>query len=378
MNAQAAAWDKPLRLTKLLDALGARATWYRHVGQTAGQALLAAGEWAATAPHEAAATASESSPAARSAADAPATPATAPRRGPPPRTADPHERHVIQTVAQACPWYGYKKIALICGRLDEPIARRKVYRVMKAAGLLHRLRRRIDARARQEVQRLSELLPRRPNELWQTDVTYIPIPGYGWWYAITVIDYYSRYLLALRLTHSYAAAEAAEGLRAAVAEATRIHGPLAQPVFLVTDNGSSFIARRFREALDNMRIAGTGRSAFSQVRIGYRMPTQLGLLERFHGTLKREEVYWNLYADPCDARQKLEIFQERYNQARPHWALVAAEPQTAPARVLTPHEVYVRGCKVNPPSWSRWVGWVQKDQILEALPPNKTAERISA
>jgi hypothetical protein len=39
--------------------------------------------------------------------------------------------------------------------------------------------RRIDARARQEVQRLSELLPRRPNELWQTDVTYIPIPGYG-------------------------------------------------------------------------------------------------------------------------------------------------------------------------------------------------------
>ncbi len=289
-----------------------------------------------------------------------------------------HERHVIQTVAQAFPWYGYKKIALICRRLDEPIALRKVYRVMKECGLLHRLRKRIDERARLEVQRLSELLPRRPNELWQTDVTYIPIAGYGWWYAITVIDYYSRYLLALKLTHSYAAVQAVEALRAAVAEATRRHGPLTRPVFLVTDNGTSFIARRFRAALDDVRIAGTGISVFSQVRIGYRMPTQLGLLERFHETLKREEVYWNLYADPRDARQKLEIFHERYNQARPHWALVAAEPQAAPARILTPHEVYVRGLKVNPPSWSRWVGWLEKDQALEALPSHKNAERISA
>jgi transposase InsO family protein len=349
LNAQAAAWNKPLRWTGLLDALGARATWYRRAA--------AASLPARTAP----------------------APKPAPgRRGPRPREASPHERQVIRTVAQACPWYGYKKVALICERIDEPIARRKVYRVMKEARLLHRLQKRLDARARQEVQRLSELLPRRPNELWQTDVTYIPIVGYGWWYAITVIDYYSRYLLALKLTHSYAAAQAVEALRTAVAEATRIHGPLVRPVFLVTDNGTSFVAHRFRAALDDVRIMGTGLSAFSQVRIGYRMPTQLGLLERFHQTLKREEVYWNLYADPRDARCKLEIFHERYNQARPHWALIAAEPHAAPARVLTPHEVYVRGCKVNPPSWSRWVGWLEEDLKPETLPPHKTAERISA
>jgi putative transposase len=334
-----------VRRTRVLDALGGRATWYRR---------------------------GVSSPTEGS------TALRRPRRGPAPRPADDHERQVVKTVARACPWYGYKKIALICRRLDEPIPRRKVYRVMKEEGLLHQLRRRIDQRARQEVQRLSELLPRRPNELWQTDVTYIPIAGYGWWYAITVIDYYSRYLLALRLTHSYSAAEAVIGLRQAVAEATRLHGPLSRQLFLVTDNGSSFIARRFREALDAVKIAATGSSAFSQVRIGYRRPAQLGLLERFHETLKREEVYWNLYADPRDARGKLEIFQERYNQARPHWALVAAEPASAPARILTPHEVYVRGCRVNPPSWSRWVGWLEKDQESEARPPHKTAARISA
>jgi hypothetical protein len=88
---------------------------------------------------------------------------------------------VILTVARAFPWYGDKKIALIGHRLDEPIPRRKVYRVMKEAGLLHRLKKRIDDRARQEVARLYQLLPKRRNELWQTDVTDIPIPGYGWW-----------------------------------------------------------------------------------------------------------------------------------------------------------------------------------------------------
>ena len=54
-----------------------------------------------------------------------------------------------------------------------------------------------------------------------------------------------------------------------------------------------------------------------------------------------------MYADPRDAWQNLEVFQERYNQARPYWALVAANPASAPARVLTPHEVYVQGHRVN-------------------------------
>ena len=49
---------------------------------------------------------------------------------------------------------------------------------------------------------------------------------------------------------------------------------------------------------------------------------QLGLLERFHQTLKSEEVYWKLYASPGEARESLEVFRRRYNEVRPHWALV--------------------------------------------------------
>ncbi|HVX15779.1 MAG TPA: transposase family protein, partial [Pirellulales bacterium] len=63
------------------------------------------------------------------------------------------------------------------------------------------------------------LLPQKPNDLWQMDVTYVHIPGHGWWYAVTVIDYYSRYLLACHLTPSYSALEATHALKVARVEA---------------------------------------------------------------------------------------------------------------------------------------------------------------
>ena len=64
------------------------------------------------------------------------------------------------------------------------------------------------------------------------------------------------------------------------------------------------------------------------MRIGYRTPTQLGLLERFYQTLKTEEVYWKLYASPGEARESLEVFRRRYNEVRPHWALVPPRAAT--------------------------------------------------
>ena len=85
------------------------------------------------------------------------------------------------------------------------------------------------------------------------------------------------------------------------------------------------------------------------------------------------------YDDPADARLKLAAYHERYNVARPHWALVAANPATAPARILTHYEVYVKGYAVNPPSWSRWVGWLSEaDQAQAAQPPNRPAPKTSA
>jgi len=131
--------------------------------------------------------------------------------------------------------------------------------------------------------RLFELLPAGPNEWWQADVTYLHIPVHGWWYAVTVIEYYSRHLLACHFTPSYRAQDAAR------AEAECRHGPLAKCPFLIAYNGSRFLARHFRAHNDGQ---------YRHVRIQYRTPIQLGLLKRFHQTLKAEEVYWRFHRSP--------------------------------------------------------------------------------
>lgn len=262
-----------------------------------------------------------------------------PRRGPAPKPIDPQVEQAVLTMAQANPWYGYKRIAVMCRREGQPVKNRDAYRVMKAQGLLHKRRRR--PAELYQARKLFELLPSGPNELWQMDVTYVHIPGYGWWYAVTVIDYYSRYLLAVRLTFSYCASEVIAALKEARAEAERLCGPLTKRPFLVTDNGSSFIARRFGDYV---------KDHFAHVRIQYRTPTQLGLLERFHQTFKDEEVYWRLYDDPRQARLCFAEFKDRYNGRRPHWALV---PESG-GDPVTPQDVYGGGVKVTIPRWQNW------------------------
>jgi transposase InsO family protein len=263
----------------------------------------------------------------------------------------------VVALATANPWYGYKRIAVMCRREGVAVKNRQAYRVMREHRLLHQPRPREPELY--QAARLFELLPQQPNDLWQMDVTYIHIPGYGWWYAVTVIDYYSRYLLACHLTHSYSAAESASALKQARAEAERIHGPLAKPPFLVTDNGPSFVARRFTEFV---------RDQFSHVRIRYRTPQQLGLLERFHSTLKEEEVYWRLYEHPQHGRACLAEFRARYNQLRPHWALVPQEGGDP----LVPAEVYVGGRTIRTPRWQQWA-YAARQKLDELLRQNGPA-----
>jgi len=263
------------------------------------------------------------------------------RKGPGPR-AKPIPPEIVRIVVQTAdlyPWYGYKKIAVICRRAGFKVKNRHAYRVMDEYGLLHRPRPR--KAELYQAAKLYELLPKGPNELWQMDVTYVHIPGYGWWYAITVIDYYSRYLLACHLTSSYCALEANRVLDMARIEAERLCGPLDKRAFLVTDNGPSFLAKRFCKHIQDL---------YSHVRIRYRTPTQLGLLERFHRTLKEEEVYWRLYDSPFHARQCLDEFRIRYNTIRPHWALV---PDSG-GDPMTPRDVYVKGQAIGIPKWQGW------------------------
>ncbi|NRA67351.1 MAG: transposase [Pseudobacteriovorax sp.] len=123
---------------------------------------------------------------------------------------------------------------------------------------------------------------------------------------------------------------------------------------MVTDNGSSFLARRFRDALKDY--------GFDHFRIRYRTPSQLGLLERLHGTLKKEEIYWHLYESPEHARQSLEKFRQRYNKVRPHWSLVPKDGGDP----LTPFEVYTSEAECKIPKWQGWAK-AAKEKIDEQL-----------
>ena len=268
------------------------------------------------------------------------------RPGPRPQECEPWVREVVERTARKYPWWGYKRLAVVCRREGWSLTDRQVYRVLKELGLLQRQQR--YKGEKYQAAKLLELLPQGPNELFQMDVTYIHIPGAGWWYAVTVIDYYSRYLLACHFTPHYRAQDCVEGLQKAYQEAERLRGPLSKPVFLVTDNGSSFTARRFQQALNPQE--------FQHVRIRYRTPTQLGLLERFHQTLKNEEVYWNLYESIPQARESLEKFRERYNCIRPHWSLIPQEGGDP----LTPEDVYRLGKRTQLPRWQGWAKAAQK------------------
>jgi transposase InsO family protein len=263
------------------------------------------------------------------------------------------------------PWWGYKKLAVVLRKAGWQVSARFVYRVLKKADLLQRPKPR--APELYQAARLFKLLPQGPNELWQADVTYLHIPGHGWWYAVTVIDYYSRYLLALHLSPSNDAGAVIRAIDQAWAEAERLHGPLTQAPTLVTDNGSNFMARRFQKHIQG---------CLDQVRTRYRTPQQLGLLERFHQTLKQEEIYWHLYASPAEARDKLAAFRRRYNEVRPHWALRPADGGDP----LTPAQVYCEAAAVQLPAWQGWARAARKklDELLEAETGTTLDERRAA
>lgn len=284
------------------------------------------------------------------------------RPGPKPQALDAELAAKVREYAEKNPWWGYRRLAIVMRRDGVFVSNRFVKRVFLAYDLFQKPR--ATAAELHQAAKLFELLPSRPNALWQADVTYIHIPGAGWWYAVTVIDYYSRYLLALHLTASYSAREVNVAIDRARAEAERIHGPLTAPPFLVTDNGSSFMARAFRKHIDGK---------FAHVRTRYRTPQQLGLLERFHQTLKREEVYWHLYDSPADAREKLAAFHSRYNEIRPHWALQPASG----GDVVTPKDVYVGGAAIVLPTWQGWAK-AAKEKLDAALAEDAITPRKAA
>jgi putative transposase len=160
---------------------------------------------------------------------------------------------------------------------------------------------------------LRKLIIDRPNQVWATDITYIPMAR-GFVYLCAVMDWYARRVLAWRLSNTMEAEFCVETLEDALAR----HG---KPGIFNSDQGSQFSSEAFTGVLiDNeIAISMDGKGAWRDN----------VFVERLWRSVKYEEVYLNAYDDVPAARASIGRYLEFYNGRRPHTALDRRTPDQA-------------------------------------------------
>jgi len=159
------------------------------------------------------------------------------------------------------------------------------------------------------------------NQLWQTDFTYLKITGWGWYYLSTVLDDFSRYIVAWRLGPTMCASDVTATLDQALAASGLDRIAVTQRPRLLSDYGSSYVAddlATWLEGKDMQHVRGAP----------YHPQTQ-GKIERWHQTLKNRILLDN-YDLPGDLERQIDAFVEDYNHVRYHESL----------NNLTPADVY--------------------------------------
>ncbi len=226
---------------------------------------------------------------------------------------------LLSEIAEAHPELGYRRVWAKAKAKGYNKSKSTAYLEMKRGGLIlprpsyHELRENYEARKAYLVK------PDGINQLYQADFTQLHIPGFRVHYILLVMDYFSRYLLTLKLYPSMAADVFIDGLENALEEAMKLTSfTMNQIITLVTDNGPAMTARQTAQYIEM--------SPFYHVRGRSHHPQTQGMVERLIRTIKEEEIYLNYYRDPLDAQNKLEKFRQDYNHVRPHQALKYKTP----------------------------------------------------
>jgi putative transposase len=159
------------------------------------------------------------------------------------------------------------------------------------------------------------------NQLWQTDFTYLKVIGWGWFYLSTVLDDFSRYIIAWKLCTTMKASDVTDTLNMALEasgcdSAKVIHKPR-----LLSDNGSSYISGELADWLSGKGMDHTRGAPMH--------PQTQGKIERWHQTLKNRILLENYYL-PGDLELKIADFVSHYNHLRYHESIAN----------LTPADVY--------------------------------------
>lgn len=167
---------------------------------------------------------------------------------------------------------------------------------------------------------LRKLAVTRPNQVWAMDITYVPMAR-GFVYLVVVLDWFSRKVLAWRLSITLETGPCVEALNEALAR----HGT---PKIMNTDQGSQFTSVAFLTALQDAQIAISmdGKGAWRDN----------VFVERLWRTIKYEEVYLRAYRSVSEARSSLDRYLTFYNRGRPHSALGGQTPDQAYFNQPTP------------------------------------------
>jgi putative transposase len=219
-----------------------------------------------------------------------------------------HERDQVVEQALAHPELSPRELAChIVETQENFISESSVYRILKAHDL-------VTSPAFIVVTADSKFKhpTKRVNELWQTDFTQFKVVGWGWYYLSTILDDFSRFIIAYKLTTGMAATDVQDTLEIAVAKTGVTQVKVEHRPRLLSDNGPAYVSGELANYLKQLN--------FRHIRGKPYHPMTQGKIERYHRSLKNVICLENHYF-PWELEQAIGDFIDYYNNQRYHEAL---------------------------------------------------------
>ena len=158
---------------------------------------------------------------------------------------------------------------------------------------------------------------RRIHELWQTDFTYFKVIGWGWYYLTSVMDDYSRYVIAWKLFTTMSAGDVKQVLDMAIEKTGATGVAVKHRPRLLSDNGPCYLSGELREYLAERGIKHTRGAPYH--------PMTQGKIERYHRSMKNVVKLQHYYM-PWELEQEIARFIDYYNHERYHESLSNLKP----------------------------------------------------
>jgi transposase InsO family protein len=224
----------------------------------------------------------------------------------------PNEERRILAVAREFPELSSRHLsAWITDHEGFAVSESTVYRILRREGLVKRQETQLTAAKEYHTRTM------RPHQMWATDASYFRVVGWGYYYLVTVMEDYSRFILGGKLQKDMSANSLIEVVQEAVDATGMADVPVENRTRLLSDNGAGYVSRAFRDYLNLVGIRHILAAPYH--------PQTNGKLERYQQSLK-QEVNQLPYELPSQLEQAIANFVDYYNYRRYHKALSNVTP----------------------------------------------------